>query len=260
MVKPENFPVFLKGIHIQGFKSFADRVKLELGHGLSVIVGPNGSGKSNVADAVRWVLGEQSAKSLRGVKMEDVIFAGSTQRRPVGMAEVSLIFDNATGIFPLDVLEISEGKQKLSLASKDSETLQSSLVEAQVILGFKESKNLEDKVLLKEIEDDLQRMQGEGFQSEQASDALKHELSIRGERFKYFEEQIARLTDEIQVDEGKIKLLKKRIKTLAAKQAVLKYTVEESQRKVSDQEQKLNVVRESNLAEDIDRIKADLFQ
>ncbi|GAB6152311.1 chromosome segregation protein SMC [Desulfosporosinus burensis] len=107
MVKPENFPVFLKGIHIQGFKSFADRVKLELGQGLSVIVGPNGSGKSNVADAVRWVLGEQSAKSLRGAKMEDVIFSGSTQRRQVGMAEVALIFDNSTGIFPLDFREVT---------------------------------------------------------------------------------------------------------------------------------------------------------
>ena len=107
MTEPENFPIFLKGIHIQGFKSFADRVKLELGQGLSVIVGPNGSGKSNVADAVRWVLGEQSAKSLRGAKMEDVIFSGSTQRRPVGMAEVSLIFDNSTGIFPLDFREVT---------------------------------------------------------------------------------------------------------------------------------------------------------
>ena len=107
MTKPENFPVFLKGIHIQGFKSFADRVKLELGTGLSVIVGPNGSGKSNVADAVRWVLGEQSAKSLRGAKMEDIIFSGSNQRRPVGMAEVSLIFDNSTGIFPLDFREVT---------------------------------------------------------------------------------------------------------------------------------------------------------
>ena len=396
MAKPEDFPVFLKGIHIQGFKSFADRVKLELGHGLSVIVGPNGSGKSNVADAVRWVLGEQSAKSLRGVKMEDVIFAGSTQRRPVGMAEVSLIFDNTTGIFPLDfreititrrvyrdgdgqylinnascrlkdiqelfmdtgagkegfsiigqgrveeilnlkseerrslieeaagitkfryrkrealkrldatilnlqrlddivreiegqltplaaqaqvaeqslllateqrrleiqltVLDISEGKQKLSIALQDSESLQSCLVEAQAILGLKESKNSEDKVLLKKIEDDLQRMQGEGFQAEQASDALKHELSIRGERVRYLEEQILRLTDEIQVDEERITRLNQRISTLEAKQAVLKHTVEESQRKVSDQEQKLNIVRASNLAEDIDRIKADLFQ
>ena len=107
MARAGNLPVFLKEINIQGFKSFADRIKLELGQGLSVIVGPNGSGKSNIADAVRWVLGEQSAKSLRGAKMEDVIFGGSNKRRPVGLAEVSLIFDNTTGIFPLDFREVT---------------------------------------------------------------------------------------------------------------------------------------------------------
>ncbi|MDI6812411.1 MAG: chromosome segregation protein SMC [Desulfitobacteriaceae bacterium] len=107
MAKAENLPIFLKSISIQGFKSFADRVRLELQQGLSVIVGPNGSGKSNVADAVRWVLGEQSAKTLRGSKMEDVIFAGTTKRRSVGMAEVSLVFDNMTGIFPLDFREVT---------------------------------------------------------------------------------------------------------------------------------------------------------
>jgi chromosome segregation protein len=107
MAKAGALPVFLKAITIQGFKSFADKVKLELGHGLSVVVGPNGSGKSNVADAVRWVLGEQSAKNLRGTKMEDIIFAGSTVRRSVGMAEVSLIFDNSTGIFPLEYQEVT---------------------------------------------------------------------------------------------------------------------------------------------------------
>lgn len=100
-------PVFLKSVTIQGFKSFADKVKVELGPGLSVVVGPNGSGKSNIADAVRWVLGEQSAKNLRGGKMEDIIFAGSTVRRPVGMAEVSLAFDNSTGIFALDFQEVT---------------------------------------------------------------------------------------------------------------------------------------------------------
>ena len=98
--------VFLKAIQIQGFKSFADKIRLDLQPGLSVIVGPNGSGKSNVADAVRWVLGEQSAKSLRGSKMEDVIFAGSAARRPVGMAEVSLVFDNSSGLFALDYDEV----------------------------------------------------------------------------------------------------------------------------------------------------------
>ncbi|MDR3540852.1 MAG: chromosome segregation protein SMC [Desulfosporosinus sp.] len=396
MAKPENFPVFLKGIHIQGFKSFADRVKLELGQGLSVIVGPNGSGKSNVADAVRWVLGEQSAKSLRGVKMEDVIFAGSTQRRPVGMAEVSLIFDNATGIFPLDfrevtitrrvyrdgegqylinkapcrlrdiqelfmdtgsgkegfsiigqgrveeilnlkseerrslieeaagitkyrfrkrealkrldatvlnlqrledivreiegqltplaaqaqvaeqslalslqqkrleiqwvVLDIAEVKQKLSTAALDSESLQSSVIEAQAILGLKESRNLEDKVELKKIDDEIQQKQEDAFQAEQAFNALKHNFSLRTERFRYFDEQTVRLTNEIIEDENKLSQLQERIKALAAKQTVLNYTVEESQRKVIDQEQKLNVVRQNSLTQDIDQIKADLFQ
>jgi len=98
--------LFLKSIHIQGFKSFADKIKIDLQPGMSVIIGPNGSGKSNVADAVRWVLGEQSAKSLRGSKMEDVIFSGSSSRRPVGMAEVSLLFDNSSGLFPLDYEEV----------------------------------------------------------------------------------------------------------------------------------------------------------
>lgn len=106
MTARKNSQVFLKAIQIQGFKSFADKIRLDMQPGLSVIVGPNGSGKSNVADAVRWVLGEQSAKSLRGNKMEDVIFAGSSVRRPVGMAEVSLIFDNSTGLFALDFQEV----------------------------------------------------------------------------------------------------------------------------------------------------------
>ncbi|MHB8124206.1 MAG: chromosome segregation protein SMC [Desulfitobacteriaceae bacterium] len=107
MAKTKKLPVFLKSITVQGFKSFADRVKFELGLGLSVIVGPNGSGKSNVADAVRWVLGEQSIKSLRGTKMEDFIFIGTMHRRPVGMAEVTLVFDNSTGIFPLEFQEVT---------------------------------------------------------------------------------------------------------------------------------------------------------
>lgn len=396
MTKPENFPVFLKGIHIQGFKSFADSVKLELGQGLSVIVGPNGSGKSNVADAVRWVLGEQSAKSLRGSKMEDIIFAGSTQRRPVGMAEVSLIFDNTTGIFPLDfrevtitrrvyrdgegqylinkascrlkdiqelfmdtgagkegfsiigqgrveeilnlkseerrslieeaagitkyrsrkrealkrldatilnlqriddivqeiegqltplaaqaqvaeqslalsheqkrleiqavVLDISEVKHKLSKAAQDSDILQASAVEAQASLGVKESQNLKLKDELQRLEDEIQQKQEEGFHAEQTLNSLKHEQNLRTERFNYFDEQTARLGQEILEDEGKLNHLQERLKTLVAKQAVLKHTVEESQRKVTDQEQRLCEVRENGLAKDIDRIKTDLFQ
>ncbi|OIQ58367.1 chromosome partition protein Smc [Moorella thermoacetica] len=99
--------MFLKGIEIQGFKTFVDRVKLELGPGVTGIVGPNGSGKSNIADAILWVLGEQSAKSLRGTRMDDVIFAGSARRRPVGMAEVTLYLDNSDASLPLDFQEVA---------------------------------------------------------------------------------------------------------------------------------------------------------
>ncbi len=81
----------LKKVQILGFKSFCDRTEVQLsGFGIAAIVGPNGCGKSNISDAITWVLGEQSAKSLRGIKMEDVIFAGTRDRKPTGMAEVSL--------------------------------------------------------------------------------------------------------------------------------------------------------------------------
>lgn len=99
--------MYLKRLEIHGFKSFADKTVMEFKPGITVVVGPNGSGKSNIADAVRWVLGEQSVKSLRGGKMEDVIFAGSEKRRSLGMAEVSLTIDNSSGIFPLEFNEVT---------------------------------------------------------------------------------------------------------------------------------------------------------
>ncbi len=97
----------LKTLEIQGFKSFAEKISLSFHSGLTAVVGPNGSGKSNIADAVRWVLGEQSVKNLRGGKMEDVIFAGTQQRKALGFAAVSITFDNADGSLPIGYAEVT---------------------------------------------------------------------------------------------------------------------------------------------------------
>jgi len=98
--------VYLKSLTVKGFKSFADRVHMALEPGVTSVVGPNGSGKSNISDAVLWVLGEQSAKTLRGNSMEDVIFAGSSARQAVGVAEVDLVLDNRDGTLPLEFSEV----------------------------------------------------------------------------------------------------------------------------------------------------------
>lgn len=97
----------LKRLELIGFKSFADRTRFDFGPGVTAVVGPNGSGKSNVVDAIRWILGEQSAKSLRGKEMSDVIFNGSGGRRSLGMAEVSLSFDNTRHFLPFETDEVS---------------------------------------------------------------------------------------------------------------------------------------------------------
>ncbi|MFM8414363.1 MAG: chromosome segregation protein SMC [Planctomycetota bacterium] len=98
--------ISLKALELFGFKSFADRTRFEFPAGVTAVVGPNGSGKSNVVDAIKWVLGEQSARSLRGKEMTDVIFAGSTGRKPLNMAEVALVFDNRSRELPLAADEV----------------------------------------------------------------------------------------------------------------------------------------------------------
>ena len=103
--------MYLKSLELQGFKSFANRIVLQFHNGITGVVGPNGSGKSNVSDAIRWVLGEQSAKQLRGGSMQDVIFAGTQQRRPMSYAYVAITLDNADHALPIDYEEVTVARR-----------------------------------------------------------------------------------------------------------------------------------------------------
>ena len=111
----------LKSLELFGFKSFADRTVFEFAPGMTCVVGPNGSGKSNVVDSIKWILGDQSAKSLRGTEMTDVIFNGSNGRKPSGFSEATLTFDNTSRLFPLDAVEVQVGRRLYR--SGDSEYL-----------------------------------------------------------------------------------------------------------------------------------------
>lgn len=99
--------MYLKRIEMQGFKSFADKTVLKFKPGITTVIGPNGSGKSNISDAIRWVLGEQSMKSLRGAKSEDIIFAGTQARKSLGFAEVSIVIDNNDNKLPIEYSEVT---------------------------------------------------------------------------------------------------------------------------------------------------------
>lgn len=103
--------MYLKRLEIHGFKSFAQRTTMEFAQGIIAIVGPNGSGKSNIADCLRWLLGEQSAKLMRGKKSDDVIFAGSDKKTRLGFAEAIATFDNRDHRIPVDAAEVSIGRR-----------------------------------------------------------------------------------------------------------------------------------------------------
>jgi chromosome segregation protein len=136
----------LRGLRLVGFKSFAERTDLEFGGGISAIVGPNGSGKSNLADALRWALGEQG-RSLRTRRAEDVIFAGSSSRRAIGMADVALIIDNDDGLLPVDFTEVELGR-RLYRSGENEYLLNRQRVRLRDLVDLLDSANLADNAFL----------------------------------------------------------------------------------------------------------------
>ena len=127
--------MLLKRLEVQGFKSFADKINIELEQDITAVVGPNGSGKSNITDAIRWLLGEREARNLRGAKSEDLIFAGTKEKSRMGLAQASLYFDNSSGFFPVDYKEVSISRR----VSRDGESqifLNKSEVRLKDIIDF----------------------------------------------------------------------------------------------------------------------------
>ncbi len=139
-------PARLLALRLQGFKSFAERTTVEFGPGISAVVGPNGSGKSNLADALRWALGEQG-RSLRIRKSEDVIFAGSDRRSALGMADVTLVIDNGDNLLPLEY-EVLELGRRLYRSGENDYLLNKQRIRLRDLVDLLDAANLADNAFL----------------------------------------------------------------------------------------------------------------
>jgi chromosome segregation protein len=206
--------MFLKQLEVMGFKSFAERISVEFVPGVTAVVGPNGSGKSNIIDAIRWVLGEQSAKSLRGSKMEDVIFAGSDSRKALNIAEVTLVLDNEDGALPIDYSEISVTRRVYR--SGDSEYLLNKqpcrlkdIIELFMDSGLgKEAFSIISQGKVEEILNSKPEERRTIF--EEAAGVLKYKSRKKKAESKLFEtqENLNRVNDILHELEGQVEPLK----------------------------------------------------
>jgi chromosome segregation protein len=206
--------LFLKRLDVVGFKSFAERISVEFVPGVTAVVGPNGSGKSNITDSIRWVLGEQSAKSLRGAKMEDIIFAGSDSRKPLNFAEVTLTLDNEDQSLPLDYNEVSVTRRVFR--SGDSEYLINKqncrlkdIVDLFMDSGLgREAFSIISQGRVEEILNSKPEDRRTIF--EEAAGVLKYKSRKKKAESKLFEtqENLNRVTDIIHELEGQVEPLK----------------------------------------------------
>ena len=207
--------MYLKSLELQGFKSFPDKVKLDFGKGITAVVGPNGSGKSNIGDAVRWVLGEQSSKTLRGAKMEDVIFAGTQLRKPVGFASVTLNIVNDKGLLNIDAPEVSVTR-KLYRSGESEYIINGTQVRLKDVTELfmdtglgKDGYSIIGQGRVAEIVSSKSNERRDIFEEAAGISKFRYKKAEAQRRLSQAEENILRLTDIISELEGRVEPLRK---------------------------------------------------
>ena len=207
--------MYLKSLELQGFKSFPDKVKLDFGKGITAVVGPNGSGKSNIGDAVRWVLGEQSSKTLRGAKMEDVIFAGTQLRKPVGFASVTLNIVNDKGLLNIDAPEVSVTR-KLYRSGESEYIINGSQVRLKDVTELfmdtglgKDGYSIIGQGRVAEIVSSKSNERRDIFEEAAGISKFRYKKAEAQRRLTQAEDNILRLTDIISELESRVEPLRK---------------------------------------------------
>lgn len=247
--------MYFRRLEMQGFKSFAEKTVLEFKDGITAVVGPNGSGKSNISDAIRWVLGEQSPKSLRGGRMEDVIFSGTENRKPVSFAEVSIIMDNSDGTLNIDFDEVKitrrlfrSGESEYLINGKQARLKDINLLFADTGIG-KEGYSIIGQGKVDEILSSKSEDRRGIF--EEASGIMKYRIrKVESERkLALAEQNLLRIDDIISELEAQINVLKKQAAS-AEEYLKLKYELRDIEvgvlvNGISEAEEKLKEIRKN---------------
>ncbi len=271
--------MLLKSLELQGFKSFPDKTKLTFNRGLTAVVGPNGSGKSNISDAVRWVLGEQSNKTLRGDKMEDVIFNGTQLRKAQGFAEATLTLDNTSRTLAVEHDEISITRKYYR--SGDSEYLINGapvrlkdINELFMDTGLgKDGYSIIGQGRIAEIVGAKSNERREIFEEAAGISKFRYRKNESEKRLKQAEENLVRLRDILSELEGRVEPLRiqsekaQKFLTLAEQKKVLEITLwtktlEKSKKNLSEQEDKISVCQHdyNQLEAEVERIENEIVE
>lgn len=264
--------MYLKSLILKGFKSFADRSVLGYEPGITAIVGPNGSGKSNISDAVLWVLGERNAKNLRGQAMEDVIFAGSSARKPVGIAEVELVLDNSDATLPIDFDEVSIAR-RMYRNGESEYLINGAVVRRMDVLDILHDTGLgtgTHSIISQGSLDSILQSKPEDRRSliEEAAGVLKHkQRKQKSERkLALMDTHLTRVKDVAAEVERQLKPLERKAKRAQAYQGLAQELADLNLALAVDDLRNLQVKwkqageRETTLGEELERMRTDISE